>query len=123
MNNGLDTTVCKYCGKLITCHFVKRAYCNATCNRNSLYFMESMGNIPKRLPAKYIDQVLEFREYLIPLITSDDPEPIIYYKDWEHYLRLHTMPQFIQSLLKTKEPLPHPRTNFGSVKSITEIKN
>ena len=118
-----NTTICRYCGEVSTCHYMSRMFCPSykECSRLYGYSIKSMFDIEKQdrlfvsytlLPLgnkKFGDNLLIFREYLWNQVRPDltiMKEPLLQYKQWENYLREHAMPITIKSLIKKQEPLP-----------------
>jgi hypothetical protein len=104
-----ESTLCSYCGKTITCGFVRRANCNSYCNRKTLFFKGKTFTSENPLHAKFV-------KYMLEMIKT---QPIIYYKGWEKYLRKKEempIPDEIMDLINSNEPLPIPtESGIGSL--------
>ena len=119
-----ETTTCRWCEQVSTCHHVGRMFCPSykECSRLYNYSIKCMFDIrkkdrlfvsysisPLKRNNKYEANVMMFREYIWYHVRPDLEklkEPLLQYKQWELYLRTNPMPKVIKSLMIKLEPLP-----------------
>lgn len=121
-NRGsIETTECKWCGKVISNGHIIRYYCNPTCGRKSIYFKNNSLENQKNVHVDHEQTYDVFRKYMIEMIKT---QPIIYYKDWEVYARHNSIPDEIMEMILFNIPLPRPNdTGYGLPKiKITDRK-
>ncbi len=105
-----ESSKCQFCDKVITLGFIKRLNCNATCSRMAIYVRDSLLK-EKRVKDEFKVSYELFRTYMGKMIQT---EPMIYYKEWEKYLKQNTIPPYIHGLINLNLPLPRPnQEGFG----------
>lgn len=114
-----EESKCDFCGKRITLGFIKRNNCNATCSRKAIYTRDSL-NQEKKIRKEFRESYEAYRDYMRLQILT---EPIIYYKEWESYLRQNNPPVEIQELIDHNVPLPKPNhEGYGLPKIEIKLK-
>ena len=101
--NQLNT--CVFCGNVIKCRYVARSHCNSDCNRAAIFFKNNGLDSSKQMDNKCVIDHDLFVAYAKEMIEK---EPILYYKEWEYYLRYNAMPGSISDLITQNIPLPRP---------------